>query len=352
MKHLKLSFYLLVIFIINCSSEIQVYDIIGELQNSPEGAKVYLVNDYSGITEDSTKIVNSRFEFKGATPYPQRYSIVYRYNTKKYKHFIWIENKRIVLKGVWSDFENISIKGSYEQSIADGRDEAASFFRPEFNRLLKENKQDSISPLIKQLSKVLSEYSIKNCNSFVSVEQLYRVRNDLDKVTLGEIIEKLDPEILNSPYGKSLALHYKSHIPDEGDFYIDFSAKTLTGESLAVSQILAKGKPILMIFGGLGCMGQNGRSILTEFHNQHKNDITILAFIFARNRDEWINDSKYELEITLLSDLKGDHSPIKIRYGVQVTPTVYLLDRNGKIILKSFGYGKSVNSIAKELIVK
>jgi len=63
----------------------------------------------------------------------------------------------------------------------------------------------------------------------------------------------------------------------------------------------------------------------------------ILAFVFARNRDEWINDSKYEFAIPLLSDLKGDHSPIKIQYGVQATLNVYLLDSNGKVILKSTG---------------
>lgn len=323
-----------------------------ETLKTPEGTQVYLVNDHSGITEDSTIITNSRFEFKGETPYPQRYSIVYSFNSKNHNHFVWIENKKIVIKGEWNELENVSIKGSYEQRIAEGLDEAASFFQPELNRLVKEDKQDSISSLIKQLSKVITEYAINNYNSFVSVEQLYRVRNDLNKDTLGKIIKKLDPEILNSPYGKSLVLHYKSNIPDEGDFYEDFSANTLTGESLTASQVLKTGKPILIIFGGLGCMGQNGRSILKKFDEKYKNDITILAFVFARNRDEWISDSKYELDITLLSDLKGDHSPIKIKYGVQVTPTVYLLDINGKIILKSSGYGEFVNSVAKELFEK
>ena len=352
MKHIKSPFYLLVIFTLSCSAAIPVYDIIGDVKNAPEGTKVYLVNDHSGITEDSTIITNSRFEFKGKIPYPQRYSIVYRFNTKNYEHFIWIENKKIAIKGEWSELKNISIKGSHEQNIEEGLDEAASFFQPELNRLVNENKQDSISSLIKQLSNVITEYAIKNCNSFVSVEQLYRVRNDLNKDTLGNIITKLNQEILNSPYGKSLVLHYESHILDEGDFYKDFSANTLTGESVTVSQILKKEKPILIIFGGLGCMGQHGRSILKEFHEQYKNDITILSFVFARNRDEWINDSKYELEIPLLSDLKGDHSPIKIKYGVQATPTVYLLDISGKIILKSSGYGEYVNSVAKELIGK
>ena len=245
--------------------------------------------------------------------------------------------------------ENISIKGSHEQSIAEGLDQAASFFQPELNRLMEENKQDSISSLIERLSNEITEYAIRNYNSFVSAEQLYRVRNELNEDTLGNIITKLDTEILNSPYGKSLVLHHNSHIPEEGDFYVDFSAKTLTGELVSVSQILKKRNPILIIFGGLGCMGQNGRSILKEFHEQYNNEITILAFVFARNRDEWINDSKYELEIPLLSDLKGDHSPIKIQYGVQATPTVYLLDSNGKVILKSTGYGEYVNSVAKKL---
>jgi len=61
-------------------------------------------------------------------------------------------------------------------------------------------------------------------------------------------------------------LHHNSHIPEEGGFYVDFSANKLTRESVTVSQVLKNRKPILIIFGGLGCMGQNGRSILKEFH--------------------------------------------------------------------------------------
>ncbi len=351
MKYLKLHIFLLIIFcLISCTNQNQVYQINGKINNAPEGTKVYFVNDHSGIIEDSTIIVNNSFSITGRTAYPQRYSFVYKFGLEEFKHFVWVENCEILIKGEWNQFENISIQAGQEQKISLGMDEASSFFQPEFNRLLKENKHDSIPLLIKKLSKTLADYAIKNSNSYVGIEQLYRVRNDLDKKSIGLIIENMTPAIRNSPYGKSLILHYESPILSEGDMYQDFTASTLAGESIMISKLLEKGNPILIIFGGLSCMQEHGRSSLKQFVNKYGNDIEVLTFVFARNREEWIFDANYDLDILLLSDMKGDHSPIKIKYAVQATPTVYLIDKNGNIVLKSFGYGESVNTVAKELI--
>lgn len=352
MKYLKLHLILIAIGLVSCINQNQDYQINGEINNAPEGTKVYFVNDHSGITEDSTIIVNDSFSFSGRTPYPQRYSFVYKLGTEEFKHFAWIENCEILIKGEWGQLENISIQGGLEQNISHGMTEASSFFHPEFKRLLKENKSDSIPLLIKKLSRTLADYAITNCNSYVAIEQLYRTRNDLDKETIGLVIKNLTPKIRNSPYGKSLILHYESPVLIEGDLYQDFTASTLAGESIMISKLLEKGKPIMIIFGGLSCMQEHGRSTLKQFVNKYKDDIEILGFVFARNREEWIYDAQYDLNIRLLSDMKGDHSPIKIKYGVQVTPTVYVIDKNGKIVLKSLGYDESVNSVAKELIEK
>ena len=178
---------------------------------------------------------------------------------------------------------------------------------------------------------------------------LYRVRNEINKDSLGLILKKMDSTILNSKYGKSLTLYSKSSDLDVGAHYIDFTAKTLNGENISISEQLKKGKPILIIFGGLGCMQEHGRKILKDFHDNYKDDIEILAFVFARNKEEWIYDSNYPLDITLLSDMKGDHSPIKIQYDVQVTPTVFLISEEGIITWKSLGYGNNVNEAAKKL---
>lgn len=183
----------------------------------------------------------------------------------------------------------------------------------------------------------------------MAIEMLYRVRNEVNKDSLGLILEKVDSNILNSKYGKSLSLYSKSLDLDVGSHYMDFTAKTLNGESINISERLKKEKPILIIFGGLGCMQEHGRKTLKEFHGNYKDDIEVLAFVFARNKDEWIYDSKYPLDIPLLSDMKGDHSPIKIKYDVQATPTVFLINKEGNIILKSIGYGSHVNEAAKKL---
>lgn len=352
MKHLKINFILIIIGLISCTNQNKGYQINGEIDNAPEGAKIYFVNDHSGMTEDSAVIINDSFSFRGKTPYPQRYSFVYKFALEKFDHFVWVENCEISIKGEWNQLKSVSIQGGQEQDISLGMDEAISFFQPEFNQLLKENKSDSIPLLINKLSKTLADYALKNSNSYVGIEQLYRVRKDLDRETMGTVIKNMTPDIRNSPYGKSLILHYNSPILNEGDMYQDFTASTLAGGSIKISELLEGGKPILIIFGGLGCMQEHGRSSLKQFVKEYGNYIEVLAFVFARNRDEWINDTKFDLGIPLLSDMKGDHSPIKIKYAVQATPTTYLFDKNGTIVMKSLGYGESVNNMAKKLIEK
>ena len=183
----------------------------------------------------------------------------------------------------------------------------------------------------------------------MAVEMLYRVRNEIKKDSLELILKKVDDVILMSKYGQSLLLYSKSPDLEINKHFTDFTVQSLEGENISISELIKKEKPVLIIFGGLACMQEHGRKTLKDFHNGYKDNIEIIAFVFARNRDEWVSDSKYPLDIPLLSDMKGDHSPIKIQYDVQATPTVYLIDKDGIIAWKSIGYGNDVNDAAIKL---
>lgn len=339
-----------IILFSSCKENYRGYTINGKIEDAHKQIKIYLTNDHTGVVKDSTTTDdNGNFNFKGITEYPQRYSVIYQSSEGKQNHFVWVENTTIEIIGKLSEIENVKIKSGKEQKLFEELEKEGAFFYPEYDRLTKEKKYDSILFLIKRLSKVNLDFCIKNANSYMAVEMLYRVRNEINKDSLGFILKKMDNSILNSKYGKSLLLYSKSPDLDVDKYYIDFTAKTLEGKDISVSELLKKEKPILLIFGGLGCMQEHGRKILKDFHNSYKDNIEILAFVFARNRDEWIYDSKYPLDITLLSDMKGDHSPIKIQYDVQATPTVYLINKDGIITWKSIGYGNNVNEAAIKL---
>ena len=343
---------LFVVLFSSCTENDYGYTITGKIEDISKQIKIYLKNDHTGVAVDSTETHDGNFSFKGLTEFPQRYSLTYKSDEGEQSHFLWIENTTIEIIGKLKDIKSVKIKAGREQKLVEEMGIGSSFFYPEYRRLIKENKNDSIRFLIKKLTKAHLDFSVKNANSYMAIEMLYRARNEVSKDSLGKILMNIDSAILNSEYGKSLQLYAKSSNLEVGSPYVDFTTETLEGTKISISELLKKEKPLLIIFGGLGCMQEHGRKILKNFHDTYKEDIEILAFVFARNEKEWIIDANYPLDITLVSDMKGDHSPIKIQYDVQVTPTVFLINKEGIITFKSLGYGNDVNEAAKKLFFK
>lgn len=327
----------------------------GFLNGMPEKTEVYLINDDNGLVEDSLKVENGEFKFKGRVPYPKTYTLEFVSGSVQQSYELWVENTRINLEGEWDNLEQMMVSGSSQQDLKRLEDETIAFFNPEMARLQKENKQDSIPQLLDRLTEVITEFAVKRSNTYYGVSRLYALRERMDRERLSQTVKKIDPEILESDYGKSLLMHLKHPELKEGDTYVDFSVPSIKGSELSISQYLNENKPVLLILGGLGCMGNNGRELLKSFHQNYGDKVGILAFVFARNKSEMEGDIKcskgvnncsfLDIDVPLISDLKGDHSPIKIRYGVQTTPTVYVIDPQGKIRLKRMGYNPAVNDL-------
>jgi hypothetical protein len=352
---------LLSLLILSCQSENE-FVLKGNIIAPPNGAKVYLVNDESGLVEDSLAIENGQFNFRGKVPYPKTYTLKFISDSGSQGFDLWVDNVEINLDGDWGNLGQMTVLGSTQQDLKKMEDDAIAFFNPEMARLQKENKQDSIPQLLDRLTEVITEFAVKHSNTYYGVSRLYALRERMDRNLLSQTVKNIQPEILESAYGKSLLLHLQFPELTEGDAYIDFSVPSLQGNNYSISQYLQEKKPVLLILGGLGCMGNRGRELLKSFQQDYGDEVGILAFVFARNKREMEGDIKcsknvnncsfLDLNVPLISDLRGDHSPIKIRYGVQTTPTVYVIDPNGTIRLKTIGYYPGVNDVLLSLIKK
>ncbi|TJY38074.1 TlpA family protein disulfide reductase [Pontimicrobium aquaticum] len=237
-----------------------------------------------------------------------------------------------------------------EDSINNILDKKYTFFMLDFVRLTEDKKNDSLTLLRKNFAKDILELNLKNPDSEVAIEALYKLRLDIDKKAIAKVLNNVSAKLKNNPYVQVLNVYSHSKTLNVGDLYTDVSAKSLDGKEIKISNVLNQNKPVLVILGGFFCMREHGREILKNFHKEYGDKINILNYFFTDSKEEWIKESKYNLDIPLLSDLKGDFSPIKVIYDVQITPTVYLLDKKGKIILKQTGYGEDVNRTAKSLI--
>lgn len=102
---------------------------------------------------------------------------------------------------------------------------------------------------------------------------------------------------------------------------------------------ITNGKQLLILYGGLGCMGKEGREQLEQLYNQSSNNdfLVIVYWPCSSLENLQILKKEYPYDYILISDFKQDASPMKIKYGTQATPTCFLTDKQHVVKVKCTG---------------
>lgn len=169
------------------------------------------------------------------------------------------------------------------------------------------------------------------------LERLFMLRLKIPKDTLRSLLLRLPDDLKNSPYQKSILYHINSEQINEGNTYYDFEATTSEGEKFVLSSL--QGKNILFLFGGLGCMGKDNRAYLNSLYEVTSRD-NFEIVVYCLNDDlENLRDVRntYPCSYLLVSDFLSDHSPVKILYGAQATPTCFFINKQGVVEMKTEG---------------
>lgn len=218
-----------------------------------------------------------------------------------------------------------------------------------------ENRQDSIrkewqahpekqESLEQESKEVLSEALRKNrllAMEYASVpsglHRLFMVRLGIGKDTLDRILTSLPPQMQESPYGKAIRKHIDMQQMQIGRRLYRFPATKADGQEMEWSEL--QEKYVLMIYGGLSCMGENGREYLKRLtQNISQDRLAIIVYWPCNSAEELKKASeKYQIDCTLLSDFEGDRGLMKIAYGAQAQPTCFLFDDSHKAILRTEG---------------
>ena len=100
-----------------------------------------------------------------------------------------------------------------------------------------------------------------------------------------------------------------------------------------------KGRPVLLLYGGLGCMGEDGRKELELLRRQTSlEDLQIVVYWPCRSLKDLQEVKKvFPFDFIFVSDFKLDDSPMKIKYGAQATPTCFLTDEHHVVKVKCGG---------------
>jgi len=182
------------------------------------------------------------------------------------------------------------------------------------------------------------EAAIKYAAVPSGLQRLFMVRLNIPKDTIKAVWNRLPEEMQRSPYGKSILMHIENKQIGEGDSYVDFDATDMNGVQFKLSSL--KGKNILLFYGGLDCMGASDRNELVGlYENTSRDNLEVVVYYKVSSLDNLQKaKDEYNLKCIHVSDFLGDHTPFKIIYGAQATPTVFLINKEGKLIMKTVGF--------------
>lgn len=188
-------------------------------------------------------------------------------------------------------------------------------------------------------AELLRFYGASAQQSPYAIEMLYRLRTSVDKNTLKEVFSKIKPKVRSANhYAQLVQKHLDTDQVTLGGQYADFTATTYAGEPFTLSELVSM-KDVLLIFGGLGCMGEESLQLVKLFYA--KVDISkleVVSVFMNTSMDEFkAEHDQYGIGWLGVCDTLGDDSPAKNAYGIQATPTCVYINKGGQVSLITVG---------------
>ena len=203
------------------------------------------------------------------------------------------------------------------------------------------NQRDSIinvyNVILEKANQKNIELAFKYACTPSGLQRLFMVRNHVSKDSLAKVLNTLPEEMQKSEAGLNIKAHLETEQLAEGNALFSFPCQNEEGDPFDWETL--KGKQVLLLYGGLGCMGSNGREALKNLYEQtsRKNLEIIVYWPSSSLENLQAIRKQYPSDYIFISDFKQDASPMKIKYGCQATPTCFLTDKKHQIVVKSEG---------------
>lgn len=208
------------------------------------------------------------------------------------------------------------------------------------------NKKDSLIACQKNVYKISSEQNKALAIKFAAVpsglQRVFMLRLDIPKERIDSVLKSIPDSLKANPYCNSIKMHLDNDQIIKGSNYYDFQAFYCDSTQFKISSLL--GKQILFIYGGLGCMGEDGRNYLKELYGRTARDKFEIVVYWPCSDLSNLKDvsTHFETPYIIVSDLLLDESPVKIIYGAQSTPTCFIISDKGVIIEKFTGIRQDI----------
>ena len=356
----KLSFrnfsLLFLLFLSSCGSSDNQFELIGNADVS-DGTMIYVLQadqNNQPYIKDSTSVESNSFKFKGVSSTPQISYIqvegvngyvlailengdikadIYKdsiskskvYGTKSNDDFIKYKSETKSLVDVMNN-----ISSDAQNAIMNGDVVNAMELEKEYNS--------------KEREVMLYEWDfiVDNLDSYMSalLLEVFMIENKVNKDSIIDVYESFSNRIKVSDVGKNIAdLLSQFEDPIEvGEIAPDFTAPSIDGPDITLSNVLLDNKVTLLDFWAAWCRPcRIENPNLVRLHKKYKDaGFDIIGVSLDRTREQWeqavIDDN---LPWTQVSNLNFWNDPVARRYSIRAIPQSYLLDKDGLVMGKN-----------------
>jgi peroxiredoxin len=339
----------------------------GQIQGRESG-EISLMRYSNGkyVTEDSTKIVQGKFELKGKTELPELRLI--QIGPQQVVAQFFAENGEIYVKINTDSANKAGVKGSKSN-------EEFSTLTKEFMNNTKETQviqnifmeaqqrgneqamkqaQADYQAMMQNQKVYVKNFIHEHPKSTVSpLAALMQFSQEMTAHEIDTLINFFDPSIHKSIYIAELRkIADRLRVTEIGSTAPDFTLNTPEGTPFTMSSL--KGKIVLLDFWASWCQPcRRENPNVVSVYNQYKDKgFEILGVSLDKDKASWLKaiaDDK--LTWRHVSDLKYWQSDVAVKYGVQSIPFTLLLDKEGKIIAKNLR-GDALGKKLEELLGK
>ena len=344
------------LFLSSCGSSDNQFELNGNADVS-DGTMIYVLQadqNNQPYIKDSTSVQSNSFKFKGISSTPQISYIqvegvngyvlailengdikadIYKdsiskskvYGTKSNDDFIKYKSETKSLVDVMNN-----ISSDAQNAIMSGDVVTAMELEKEYNS--------------KEREVMLYEWDfiVDNLDSYMSalLLEVFMIENKVNKDSIIDVYESFSNRIKVSDVGKNIAdLLSQFEDPIEvGEIAPDFTAPSIDGPDITLSNVLLDNKVTLLDFWAAWCRPcRIENPNLVRLHKKYKDaGFDIIGVSLDRTREQWeqavIDDN---LPWTQVSNLNFWNDPVARRYSIRAIPQSYLLNKDGLVMGKN-----------------
>ncbi len=354
---MKRSIFLIVIFIVGCTSKNNnTFHLKAHIKGIKEEAKVLLFNYDKFQVMDSTTIKNEAFEFKDVIEYPYEAAVLIKEDTLLIQ--FWIEQGEISINSNKETLKETGMNYSpyvksekinpiiqdYLKLTEPYHNKKAEAYNKLTSNLISEKeyevKEKEYEKYLDTIYKVSYDFLMRNSNNYFSLSEMINYKEEYSQEQLDNYYNKLPSRLKESPKGMLLKEYMESSIVNVGDVAPEITGKNLEGRKIKLSDY--KGDYILLNFWAswcAPCIKKIKRNFPTIKEKYADNNFTIVNYSFDVDEKSWRKVSnQLNIDWVNFSNLTNmGRSPTAFKYGIEEIPTSFLISPEGEI-LKHISY--------------